>query len=401
MSGRVVDRGVGELLALPHSVVAVAAVLVFYTYADSYGFALGGPKPVLWVAAFAALAAALVVVDPRRPLPALRSPLVAWMLFYLALTLAWIPSLRGYEEAWQVLDDRSRSLVTLLALLLIFDHPRARRSALLAVAGCVVLASALNVAELLSLATFTAGPERSAGRASGLHFNANGAALAIASGVAVATEELPRRWRMPLVLVSVVGVAATFSRSGVLCLALAFAGLVWRGALGRWPVALGAGVGAWLLTTAAEFAASSGLLNANTAARLHLEADDSARIRLALKAWRMFLDAPWLGNGLAATRVWDADSYAHNLYVTLGAEQGLLGLLTLPALAAALHAGNRRATCFALVLLAGGFFSHGLLESRVDLVLVALAAVAPTPVEPTPSSAGEAPSRRAPSAAGA
>lgn len=375
MSGRLDHMVVREPVALLRGGLAVAAVFLFYTSLDNYGLALGGPKPWLWVLAFAAAAAGLLVIEPSRPLPALRSPLAWWMVFFFGLTVAWMPSLRGYEEVWQVLYDRTRSLITLAAFVLIFDEPRARRAAMLAVAGCVVLAAAMNVAEFLGLLSFTAGLDRVPGRSAGFYFNANGSALAIALGVAVVAEQVGRSWRVPLLLVSLIGVATTFSRSGMLCLALVLVWLLWRRALGTWSFALGLLFGAWLVTFALAFAASNGLLNENTASRLHLAQDDSGRIELALKAWNLFLDSPWTGKGLGATVVWDEQVYSHNMYVTLGAEQGILGLLAFPAFGLALLASNRSAAGFALVLMAAGFFSHGLLDSRVTLLLAALASV--------------------------
>lgn len=370
-------------LAVMRSGLAVAAVLIFFTYLDNYAFALGGPKPWVLVIVLAAGAAGMLVIEPHRPLPALRSPLAIWMLFYFGLTIAWLPSLRGHDEVWQILYDRCRSLITLAAFVAIFDEPRARRAAILTVAGCVVFASAVNVAEFLSLISFTAGPERVLGRSAGFYFNANGSALAIALGLALVAEQVPKSWRVPLLLVSVVGVGATFSRSGMLCLAAVLVWLLWRRALGTWSVVLGLLIGVWLITLALGFAASNGLLNENTTARLHLAQGDSGRIELALKAWNMFLASPWAGHGLGATVIWDEEVYPHNMYAALAAEQGILGLLAFPAFGVAILAGNRSSVCFAAVFMVAGFFSHGLLDSRYALLLSALAAAKAAP-EPTP-----------------
>jgi len=361
-------------LALLRGGLAISAVLVFYTYLDTYAFALGGPKPWHVVLVFAAGAAAMLVIDPDHPLPALRSPLAMWVVLYFGATIAWVPSLRGYDEVWQVLYDRCRSLITVVSFMLVFGDPRGRRWAIHAVAACIVVASAVNVVEFMSLISFAAGPERTLGRSAGFYVNANGSALAIALGLALVAEELPKSWRVPLLLVTVVGIGTTFSRSGMLCLAMVVVWLLWRKALGTSSAVLGVLVGAWLLAFAVSFAAANALLNENTAARLHFASDDSGRIELALKAWNMFLTSPWFGHGLGATAIWDAEALPHNMYVNLAAEYGVLGLLLFPAFCAAVVASNRAATCFAAVLLVAGFFSHGLLDSRVTLLLSALAA---------------------------
>jgi O-antigen ligase len=382
-----------RLTSVIQSGLAVAAVLVFYTGCDSYFFTLGGPKPKVLVVVFAAIVACAFVIDPHRPRPSLRSPLLLWLVFYLGTTIAWVPFMKGYDEVWQTLYDRCRSIVTVFSLALVFDDPRARRAAVLTIAPCIVLASAVNVAELLSLITFEAGPERIAGRSSGFYMDPNGAALAITLGLVLIIEEIRPSWRMPLIIVSTFGVAATFSRQGLVCLGLAFVWMVWRKAIEPRAVTLGTAAAVVLLVLAIAFASSSGLLNDETAARLRLGGSDSGRIELARKAWHMFLAAPWTGKGLGATRIWEGDQGAHNMFLALAAEQGILGLLTLPALGAALLWSRRGAAGFVLLLMAFGLFTHNLLDSRHTLLLIALAATSREPAPPTPDLVGDRRSR--------
>lgn len=364
--------------------LALAAVLVFFTGCDSYFFLLGGPKPKELVLVFAVAIAFVFVVDPHRVQPLLRSPLLMWLLFYFALTVAWIPFLRGYDEVWQTVYDRCRSIVTVFSLALIFDDPRARRTAVLAVAACVVLASALNVAEFLSLIRFEANPVPVAGRSSGFYMDANGAALAITLGLMLVVGEIRPSWRMPLFLVTMIGIATTFSRQGFIGLALVFLWTMRRRAVGRWSTTVGIVGAALLLVFAIGFATSNELLNENTAARLRFGGGDSGRLELARKAWQMFLASPLAGNGLGATRIWEEDHSTHNMFLTLAAEQGILGLLALPALGAALVWMRRGSAGFVLLLMVFGFFTHNLLDSRHTLLLIALAAVGtrPTPEQP-------------------
>ncbi len=363
--------------------LALASVLVFFTNLDNYGFALGGPGASLWVIMFAAGAAIALVVHPYRRLHLLQSPFMAWLLFYFALTTAWALFATNLPEFSQFILHRYRSIVCVLVLALLFDDQRARRWAVVAIAACVVFAAALNVAEFLSLVNLTAGQERIPGRSSGFYTNPNGSALAITMGIALVTEEIPKRWRIPLLLVGIMGVLTTFSRGAMVCLALAFLLLAWRKALGTWYVLLGCLCGVLLISYALDFAATHDVLNDNTATRLRLAHDDSGRIELALKAWNMFLTSPIVGHGLGATQTWDTGQYAHNMFLTLAAEQGILGLLAFPAIGVALVGSNRAATCFVAVLMAAGLFSHDLLDSRSILLLVALAAAPRAPV-PTP-----------------
>ena len=166
----------------------------------------------------------------------------------------------------------------------------------------------------------------------------------------------------------------------MLCLAIAFAWLVWRNALGATWTIVTAVCGVFLLVFAVDYANSKGLLNENTAARLTFAQGDSGRGSLALAALDMFFDRPLLGHGLGKTRSWSMeDNGPHNMFVMWAAEHGLLGLLLYPALGVAMYLTNRRSACFVLVLMAAGMFSHNLFEDRNVLILMALAtAVAST-----------------------
>ena len=363
--------------SLWHGAIALAGVFLFFTNLDSYVFAVNPsvPPPIIWVVTFMGVALFLAILDSRRAVRLLRSPLSYWALFYFLLTTTWAIFIRVIPELTQQLQDRYRSVAFLLTFGLIFDHPRARRVAMFAVAACVAMAALLNVAETLTLVTF---PDvqgyRTGGRAAGLYFNPNTSGLAIAMGLAVVTERIPKICRVPLLLVSAFGVAATFSRGAMIALALVFLWLVWRKALGTGYVVVAAVGGVCLCLYAIGYLESHDLLNSNTAARLRLAADDSGRLELALKAWGLFLSAPLLGHGLGSTIVWEGGVRAHNMYVTLAADHGVLGLLTYPAFCLALVKVNRGAICLAVLLLIAGVFSHAVLEDRYSLLLVALAA---------------------------
>jgi O-antigen ligase len=121
-----------------------------------------------------------------------------------------------------------------------------------------------------------------------------------------------------------------------------------------------------------------------------MTADDSGRATLAAKAWRLFLESPWVGHGIATehyTRI------SHNMYLTLAGQHGLLGLVTYPALVFAFSFRNRAALATAAVFLVAGLISHNLLENEPALLCVALVAARP----PTASEAGgeSAPARTA------
>lgn len=367
--------------AVLRSLLASAAVLLFYSCLDSYAFvAYDAPRPSHWVVGLIGVAAALLVVQPHRRTPLLKSPLLLWGVAYFAITTVWaIGWAASGPQASQIVWDRYRSTAFLLACGVLFDEARARRAGTVAVAAVLAFSSLLNVAETVGLFTPVGGSfgtEGFVGRSSGLYGNPNASGSAIALGIVLAAEAVPGTLRVPLLVAAGLGVAATLSRGAELCLALAFLWLLWRRALGRWPVVVAAAVALAAIVSSVHFLESQALLEPEHSARLRFAKDDSGRGALALKAWEMFLDEPVRGHGLGATLTWDADASSHNMFLNLAGDHGILGLLLFPALGAAIIAGNRRSAPFAGLLMVTGLFSHNLLDDRYALLLVALAASA-------------------------
>jgi O-antigen ligase len=385
-------RGVVLVEAVRHALV-IGAVLLFYTGLDNYAFlALGGPPPTLWIAGFVAGSAAIAVTNLGRPSALLRSPVLAWVGWLLALTTAWGLAAVA-PEAIQVIVDRFRSMALLLAFAVLVEDPRTRRRAALAVACAAVGISLLNVAEAIGVLHLDL--RRIAGRAAGFYVNPNRAGLAIDLGLAMSVAALPARWRLPVVMVGAVGVAATFSRGAGLCFVTIVLALMWTGALRPLQtlarVAALAGLVAVGTGSLTAFLAARGVLNEDTLARLRFAADDSGRTGLAEKAFGLFADAPLLGQGLGATRMWDAEVSSHNVYLDLAASQGVLGLVTYPALVLAIVLAQRRVTPVATALFVAGVFSHNLLNEPYVLFAIAFSAAGPAPAAEGAAASGAAP----------
>jgi O-antigen ligase len=362
--------------------LALVGVALFFTNIDSYGFqSWGFPPPTRLVMAFAGVAGLITFLQPQRRTPLLVSPVAFWALGFFALTTAWAIFMVDRPAANQDLKDRFRSLAFLLAFLIIFAEPLARKVAVWGIAAATVFGAAMNVAEMLTLVTFSTQTElgRTVGRSAAFYINPNAAGLAIALGLAIAAEQLPKMLRVPLLVIGAIGVAATFSRGSMICLGIVFLWLLSRRALGTfWTVA----TAVFALVTfilAMQYAQTHDLLNDNTAARLQLAHDDSGRMYLAQRAWQMFLSSPLVGHGIGSTRTIEEGIGAHNMYVTWAADNGLLGLLAFPALGLALYLSNRSAACFTLTLLVAGFFSHNLFDDPPPILVIALAALGATP----------------------
>jgi O-antigen ligase len=368
--------GLGVCGALRCALVLLGT-LAFFTSLDLFAFEiLSGPRPAYLVYGYCAAVAALVLLDPNRRTSLHRSPVVLWIGFFLLVTLLWGIGISTAPQAFQELIDRLRSIALLAACMIVFDEARASRLGVLAVSLAAVLVSLLNLAELVRLVEFPNVPNypRVPGRASGFYGDSNAAGQSIALGLAVAIPALRKRWRVPLLVVGAAGIAATFSRSAAVCFVILFAWLLWRRALGAAQLALLSVAALVIVSVGIGYLQSHDFLTDNTAARLAGAADDSGRGYLATRAWEAFESSPWIGNGLGATNAWE--KMAHNTFLTLAADHGVLGLIAFPALGLALAAGNRTAVGFSLVLMTAAMFSHTLIQGRTYVFLIALAAAA-------------------------
>lgn len=365
------------------SYMAAGAVALFFTCVDNYGFRyLGAPSPVLFVVLLFAAAVGLVLIEPRAPLPPLRSPFTLWLLAYFVVSTTWALWMSSSMVAKEALDTRYRSVGYVVALVVVFAAPAARRMAVLAMAAAVVFASLLNVAELLRIVQFEQDPLRVVGRSAGLYSNPNTAGMTIVLGTAIVIPRIPRYLHLPFVALAGLGVVTTFSRGAQVTFAVLVCVMIARGQLKVNPFAIaiaGIVMAAIALSLQTEevfaFLRSRELVNERTLLRLQFAADDSGRTSLAMKAWRMFLSAPVLGKGLASTLDWDVPANStHNQFLALAGEHGILGLLLFPALGAALVVRNPDAIPFAAALMLGGLVSHNMLQDRGYLLAIALAA---------------------------
>jgi O-antigen ligase len=366
-----------EMSSVMRCALAAFAVATLYSGAALYWHqARGGPKPVYFILLIVGCAVALLAADPHRPARFFRSPLLLWAYLYLLMSTAWAlwrTTLSPMTD--QALVDRYRSMAFVVALAILFDDQRARSVGRISVVAVALVAALVHVGEALGFIRFVDMLERTAGRAGGLYGNPNQAGLVIVFGVAVGITAVPRALRLPVVLVAACGVAPTFSRSAFLCMFVLVAVLLWRRDVSPWPTMLSTvGLAVALAWTGGRLEAlldSAGALNSDTLARLTFRADDSGRQALAARAWQMFIESPWVGHGMATER---AGRISHNMYLSLAAEHGVLGLIAFPALVVAICLRHRTALAFGLVFLVAGFVGHNFLEQEPALLCVALAA---------------------------
>lgn len=358
------------------ALLAMSGAVLFYTSIDLYAYeAWATPSPAIWMMAFMGAAAVSGATQPERLAELARAPLMRWLVAFFLLTTAWAVFVKDVPSTRQALQERYRSMAFLAAFALLFQGREVRRATALALAGAVAAGAMLNIAEAVGLLKFAPHVDRVPGRSSALYANANYSGLSISAGVAAVVPRIARKWRMPLLVLSGIGVALTFSRSAALAFAIVAVVLAWTGAVRIGRMLLVVLTVAALVLFFAEgltsYLETAGVLNENTWARLRLTLHDSGRIAVAKRAWELFAASPLFGNGVGATADWDVGLQTHNQYLFFAAEHGILGLLVLPALAVALAVRSRIALPFSAVLLVAGFFSHGLFVARATLLLIA------------------------------
>jgi hypothetical protein len=103
---------------------------------------------------------------------------------------------------------------------------------------------------------------------------------------------------------------------------------------------------------------------------------------VAKEGLRLFLEAPAFGRGVGATQERDTRVSTHNMYLLLGAEQGIVGILLIIWLLWVLWGqGSVESRIVAILYLVSGFFTHNNLEQPAMQVVLALAIVGATRLE--------------------
>lgn len=367
-------------------------VLWFGSYAYLYIFGLGGPKPLY--SYFLLLGFALLYVLTRI---GMRRPWLIKQDKWFRYFMAWLAGYAVYGAfeflrsptdavATQALITLSESVLLAGAFALLMAAPRRLFAVAGAFAVLALVGTAMNVVDFVD-PTFSNVP----GRAAGLYVNptiaGNFIALAMVAGVTV----VPRRLRLPFVLLCGVGILPTFSRESWLIWGLAVVWLGWEGYFGNarqrllmvvLAAVIGGGFTALLFGgRVGRLVANSSLqayLTPNTAARLGIDAPvlsgESAEARQSLVFYSLdeAAKAPWLGNGLGYSSDWNYSAGTHDMYLLFLVEGGILGLaLYLGLLVLLWCAGVGAGQVIALQIAISSFFSHNHLDQSAILMVLA------------------------------
>jgi hypothetical protein len=307
-----------------------------------------------------------------------------WCLIYFGACALWYALFGGGPT--EPLKARVLAVLFLLSTYALFVQGegvvRCVRYVLLA---CVVVGAVVNVYDISHPFALVPATSEFAklGRAAGFYINPNQAGLALLLGLVLTVDLCPPRLRPPYVLLVLIGVVLTGSRSAIVGALITIFLLVRSGSLRQGQVySMAAVLSLFGVLTWASLT--------NTVATLDLNAlydrlawfstfgsngdfSQQERIVLAEKAWALFEAHPFLGAGLGATEVWSERAPAHNMYLLGMTDFGVVGALIFPALVVSCAGGLRPAfersrAPFVYLALWGGLFSHNLIGEHYFMI---------------------------------
>jgi hypothetical protein len=369
--------------------LAVIAVAVFYTNWPNYAhIRLGFLVPYQWVIGFGVLCLPFLL---KQILVSnlLKSPVVLWCFGYALLTVVWFIGSTQSEVAWQAVRWRFLAIIELLLFISLFSNQEANKIARQVLVLAVAMGVSMQIYELFFPMSFS----EVVGRSAGLYMDPNMAASALVSGMICAVALLPVRYRAGFLLMTGVGVLASFSRGGILAWVIAVVGLTLAGLVRTKDLAITwfFGFALVLLMVVPNWDAvlssleTAGTINKNVEERLSWLTDPSgvsdesswSRQYVAERAWEKIAGQPFWGGGTGSS--FETYLAPHNLSLVFMQDHGVFGILILPLLLLSVMASatvESRGTAVVLggILMFLSFFSHTLLNDPAIILPLALIA---------------------------
>lgn len=317
-----------------------------------------------------------------------------WIIFYLCVILLWF-ILPHNEFSIEELRRKILSILSLFIFMIFIFYDNEETSTVrYAVLFTTLISVFNNIYEFIDPFAFF--PIDSTigvfGRSAGFYLNPTISGGAIVLGVILSLSIVPKVYRMWYIFFSFIGVFLTFSRSAIVGFVLVYLIMTLKKQLHFKylvfiPIILFTVISLSLpfLINYVEttYGRDSGNIINRTmwfvAPSAHKDYSQSERQAVAEKAFKMFAENPFLGDGLGSTIHWDARVSTHNIYLTNMAEFGLLGVLIYPLLIyfiiqKARHESKTTAFVFAIFTLFIGFFSHNILDEFYFLFAFSLMA---------------------------
>ncbi len=369
--------------------LSIAATLLFFSDFPDYVFTakITPIVPLVWISVFAVLSLPFIKKAANIP-----KPLLLWVLFYIFISILSLMTISADEISFT--DFRAKALSALfIVMMYVLFQQKSITHIKITILLVVLMSVGNNLFELLNPRIFT---EVNVGRPAGFFVDPNKAGCALMLGMLMSITVIKKQFRWMFVLITGIGIMATFSRGAILgwvvCTVLLVAGRVICDK--RRKIIVPALILVVFLASLNPLKLMTDYFKgdpsgANWDIVNRLEefqnpslSEDSAMDRQAVAAgaWLMFGNSPFWGNGLASTRKWMiADISTHNMYLYYMADHGIVGVLFLPGAILAVVYKNRGEQqtiliCFAVFLSLWGFFSHEVLAERYTLSTFALLA---------------------------
>jgi O-Antigen ligase len=372
-------------------ILSIAATFLFFSHLPDYLYTapIIPVPPLVWIGLIFVLS--LPFLKKAANLP---KPLLAWMIFYLLISMLSLLTVSGDELSFT--DFRAKALSVLFIVLMYVLYQQKSVIHIRYTAIFVVAISVMNnILELLSPRLFS---ELNVGRPAGFYIDPNQSGCAILLAMLLGLPAIRKQYRWILILVAGIGIMTTFSRGAILgwlfCTIIMIFGRMLSDQ--RRKILLPAILLIIFLVSinplrllSDYFKGDPSGANWDIVNRLEefqnpteTAKEDSAASRQAVAAGAMVLFSkhPFWGNGLASTRKWMvADISTHNMYLYYMADNGILGILFLPGAIFAVVYRNKGEDgtillCFAVFISLWGLFSHEVLAERYTLASFAFLA---------------------------
>lgn len=369
-------------------ILSIIATFVFFSDLPDYLFTapLIPVVPLVWIIGLAILS--IPVIKKAANIP---KPLLIWMVFYLTIATLSLMTLSADEISFTDYRSKVLSVLFIVVMYAIFQQ-KSTIQIKYTIFAVVLMSICNNMYELLNPRVFT---EMNVGRPAGFYIDPNKTGCALMLGMLLSLSIIRKPYRWILVVVTGIGIMATFSRGAllgwVICTFLLIAGRVVCDQ--RRKILVPAIILVFLLasinplkTLTDYFKGDATGANWDIVNRLEefqnpSLSEDSAieRQAVAVGGWLMFGNHPFWGNGLASTRKWKYEVSTHNMYLYYMADHGILGVLFLPgAIFAVVYRNNGEQKIillsFGLFMTLWGLFSHEVLAERYTLSSFALLA---------------------------
>lgn len=330
-----------------------------------------------------------------------QASLAVWGTIGVVIAVLWLPLAQDDETGRLGLRLAISTMLLLLSLAAagaVSNAGTARFTGWLVLATLLAAILSVLLDPLLDFRRLLPTDDIDRSRAGGVFLQPNLAAMVIPLLLAAVLSHFGGVIGLLSLLLSAVAVTLTFSRAGLLLLALVTLLAVWHGRLPRVLalVSIGAVIGTMVLVLGGESLAQAlGLSEGSGFSRLTRPIDflsgralrGDVRAELVESAWTDFTRRPVAGYGTGYSWAWPSYQPSfqgpHSMYLRYMLEYGALGALLWPWFALAIyraratHSGRSWALGMAMCVLVAGWFSHNLSEQSAFLAAAVLSVALP------------------------